>query len=82
MLQTVRAEVDVNGNVRLLEPLNVTKTSPALVTLLDTENGSGSLKGNVIELLKFLRENRLPEEARPKVEEIEARITELRESWE
>jgi hypothetical protein len=80
MLQTVRAEVDVDGNVRLLEPLNVTKTSPALVTLLDTENGSGSLKGNVIELLKFLRENRLPEEARPKVEEIEARITEMRES--
>jgi hypothetical protein len=82
MLQTVRAEVDTNGNVRLLEPLNVTKTSPALVTLLDTENGSGILKGNVTEVLKFLRENRLPEEARPKVEEIEAQIMEMRESWE
>jgi hypothetical protein len=82
MLQTVKAEVDINGNVRLLEPLSVTKTSPALVTLLDTENDSGNLKGNVAEVLKFLRENRLPEEARPKAEEIEARIVEMRESWE
>jgi hypothetical protein len=82
MLQTVKAEVDVNGNVRLLEPLSVTKTSPALVTLLDTENDSGSIKGNVAEVLKFLREYRLPEEARPKAEEIEARIVEMRESWE
>lgn len=82
MLQTVRAEVDINGNVRLLEPLSVTKTSPALVTVLDTDNGSEKLNGNLTEVLKFLQENRLPEEARPKVEEIDAQIMELRESWE
>ncbi|MFN7931361.1 MAG: hypothetical protein U0Y68_26210 [Blastocatellia bacterium] len=35
MLQTVEAEVDVSGNVRLLEPLAVTKPTRALVTLLE-----------------------------------------------
>lgn len=36
MLQTVEAEIDVNGNVRLLEPLRVTKPTRALVTLLES----------------------------------------------
>ena len=44
MLQTVEAEIDVNGNIRLLEPLPVTKPSRVLVTLLaesaTTENGT------------------------------------------
>lgn len=40
MLQTVKAEVRVDGTVRLLEPLHVTQTSPAIVTLLGTENGT------------------------------------------
>jgi hypothetical protein len=35
MLHTVEAEIDVNGNVRLLEPLRVTKPTRALVTLLE-----------------------------------------------
>ena len=35
MLQTVQAEVDVDGNVRLLEPLRVTKPTRALAPLLD-----------------------------------------------
>lgn len=34
MLQTVEAEIDVNGNIRLLEPLPVTKPRRVLVTLL------------------------------------------------
>jgi hypothetical protein len=44
MLQTVEAEIDVNGNIRLLEPLPVTKPRRVLVTLLAesaaAENGS------------------------------------------
>ncbi len=82
MRQTVEAEVDIDGSVRLLEPLRVTKTSRALVTLLDTENASASQKGNAAEVLKFLRENRLLENTRPSAEQIEAQIAEARESWD
>ena len=35
MLQTVEAEIDVNGNIRLLEPLPVATPRRVLVTLLD-----------------------------------------------
>jgi hypothetical protein len=35
MLQTVEAEVDVNGTVRVLEPLHVTKPTRALLTLIE-----------------------------------------------
>ncbi len=35
MLQTVEAEVDVDGNVHWLEPVQITKTTRALVTLLN-----------------------------------------------
>ena len=35
MLQTVEAEIDIYGNVRLLEPLRVTKPTRALLTLLE-----------------------------------------------
>ncbi len=35
MLTTVEAEIDVNGNVRLLEPLKVKRKSRAIVTLLE-----------------------------------------------
>lgn len=82
MLQTVEAEVDVDGSVRLLEPLRVTKLSRALVTLLDTEQGSISQTGNAADVLNFLQEHRLPDEARLSAEEIEAHILEARESWD
>ncbi len=39
MLTTVEAEIDVNGNVRLLEPLKVERKSRAILTLLDDDNG-------------------------------------------
>lgn len=35
MLQTVEAEVDVNGYLHWLEPVQITKTTRALVTLLN-----------------------------------------------
>lgn len=34
MLQTVEVEIDVNGTVRWLEPVQLTKPTRALVTLL------------------------------------------------
>ena len=35
MLQTVEAMIDETGNVRLLEPLHLSSTHRALVTILD-----------------------------------------------
>ena len=37
MLTTIEAEIDVAGNVRLLEPLKVKKPSRAILTVLDNE---------------------------------------------
>ncbi len=81
MLTTVNAEVDVSGNVRLLEPLEVSKTTRAIVTLLD-DNGTGDKAGNAKGVLDFLRQNRLPDGSRPTPEEIEAQIEEARSSWD
>lgn len=78
MLTTVKAEVGVGGTVRLLEPLEVSKPTKALVTLLE-ENGSGKNAGNVLD---FLRSNRLPESSRPRSEDIDAQIEEARSSWD
>jgi len=80
MLTTVEAEIDVNGNVRLLEPLSLDKKSRAIVTILEEKNGESKSNGNkVLELL------RSPEFANRKSysdEEIEAQIKENRDSWD
>lgn len=39
MLTTVEAEINIDGSVRLLEPIKVGKKSRAILTLLDDENG-------------------------------------------
>ena len=82
MLQTVEAEIDIHGNVRLLEPLRVTRKARAIVTILEEPNGKIERKANSKKILEFLQNNRLPDSARPSVEEIEAQITEARESWD
>ena len=83
MLQTVEAEIDVNGKVELLEPVRVTKRTRAIVTLLEeTNEEEQERKGNSKSILEFLRTNRLTESARPTAEEIEAQILEARESWD
>jgi len=79
MLQTVEAEVDVSGQIRLLEPVRMSKKSRAIVTVLEETNGDVEEKGNSKQILEFLRNNRLPESARLSAEEIEAQITEARE---
>jgi len=40
MLQTIEAEVDVDGTVRLLTPVKVTKTTRAVLTLLEDASPS------------------------------------------
>lgn len=79
MLTTVKAEIDVGGKVRLLEPLDVTRPTKAIVTLLDETPQNG---GNASRTLEFLRSNRLPEGARSSTSEIESRVEEARDSWD
>ncbi|MGH9831947.1 MAG: hypothetical protein ACREBD_23025 [Blastocatellia bacterium] len=38
MLTTIEAEIDVNGNVTLLEPIRLSKKNRAIVTLLEVDN--------------------------------------------
>lgn len=40
MLQTIEVEIDVNGTVRWLEPVQLTQTTRALVTLLTNKSTS------------------------------------------
>ncbi len=80
MLKTVEAEINTDGTVTLLEPVDVKKTTRALVTVL--ENGSKTKKGNAREMLKFLQNNRLPTRSRRSPEEMEAQILENRNSWD
>ncbi|MGH9853233.1 MAG: hypothetical protein ACREBD_25625 [Blastocatellia bacterium] len=60
MLQTVEAEVDVDGTVRLLTPIKVTKTTRAVLTLLDDTS-----PGNILP-----PEITTPEEREQTIEEI------------
>lgn len=80
MMQTVEAEINVDGTVTLLEPLRVKVKTRALVTVL--ENGGAAGEGNAGQMLEFLQNNRLPAESRPSAEEIEAQIEENRNSWD
>lgn len=82
MLTTVEAEIDVSGNVRLLVPVEVTKTTRAIVTLLKDNNGEKSEKGNAAKMLEFLKSNRFKNRQSYSDEEIEAQIQEARDSWE
>ena len=80
MSKTVEAEIDVDGTVTLLEPVEVKVKTRARVTIL--ENGENAGNGNVRPMLEFLRKNRLPAESRRSAEEIEAQIQENRNSWD
>ncbi len=81
MLQTVRAEIDVDGSVRLLEPVRVQRRTQALVTLLD-EAVESSGKGNGAAILELLRSPEFAARKSYPEEEIEAQIKESRNSWE
>lgn len=76
MLQTVEGILEVDGQIRWLEPLHAAKPSRVIMTLLQDHNGAAQVKGNAGQALHSLRKNRLPDAARPSVAEIEAHITE------
>lgn len=82
MLQTVEAEIDANGNVRLLEPLRVSKKSRAIVTVLEEANGNAKERGNSKQILELLRSPEFVNRKSYSAKEIEAQIEEARNSWE
>ena len=82
MLVTVEAEIDINGEIELLEPLTVKRRTRAIVTLLEEPNGYTAEKGNGKALLQVLKDNPLPESSRRTAQEIDDWIEELRSSWD
>ena len=82
MLVSVEAEVNVNGEVEVLEPLKVQKRTRAIVTLLDDAGDNDTAKGNGSSMFQFLRDNPLPESSRRSAQEIDETIEELRNSWD
>jgi hypothetical protein len=83
MLQTVEGIVDVNGQIRWLEPLRVAKPSRVLVTLLPDSNGTHSEPaGNIVALQAFLQSPEFVSRPAGSAAEIEAQIQEMRNSWD
>ena len=80
MLQTVEAILEPSGEVRLLEPVHVSRPSRVLLTLLETPTEPE--RGNAAALLQRLRDNPLPQECRRSAKEIDAQIEQERNAWE
>jgi hypothetical protein len=80
MLQTVEAEIKVDGTVTLLEPLRVNRTTRALVTVL--ENTDVENNDHLTSLSEFLESNEFKNRKSYPMEEIESQIKEARDSWE
>jgi hypothetical protein len=80
MMQTVEAEINVDGTVTLLEPLRVKVKTRALVTVL--ENGGALGEGNVSAVLTLMQSDEFKNRRSYPVEQIEAEIDEARNSWE
>ena len=82
MLWTVEVEIHVDGTVRLLEPLHVSKPSRALLTLLEPDKQTFVNGGNVQALQRFILSDEFANRKSYPPDEIEANIQELRDSWE
>lgn len=80
MLQTVEAEIGVDGTVTLLEPLRVNRTTRALVTLL--EKADVDINDTATNLTQFLESDEFKNRRSYSTEEIESQIEEARDSWE
>ena len=78
MLQTLEAEIDTAGNIRLLEPLRLEKNHRAIVTILEVVNGNGERKSNNNKMLELLKNPEFANRKSYSAEEMEARIEELR----
>ena len=83
MLQTVEGIIDVDGQIRWLEPLRVAKPSRVLITLLPDANGSPvEPEGNIAALQALLKNPEFVNRPIGSAEEIEANTQEMRNSWD
>lgn len=82
MLQTVEAEVDANGEVRLLEPVRVHKKTRALVTLLENGQNLMPATAQANKLLELLANPDFANRSSYSTAEIETQIEDNRNSWE
>ncbi|MBF0132902.1 MAG: hypothetical protein HQL75_10000 [Magnetococcales bacterium] len=83
MMRSYEAEIDAKGRIWLLEPINPLGPCRAVVTVLEPlQKESRKEPGDSAELLRFLRGNRLPKEARMSAEEIDAQIVMEKEAWD
>lgn len=83
MLQTVEGIIDVDGQIRWLEPLRVARPSRVLVTLLPDTNGSHiEPEGNLAALQAFLKSPDFVNRPVGSAAALEAQIQEMRNSWE
>jgi len=82
MLQTIEAEIDERGNVRLLEPVHVTKPTRALVTLLEGPAEPIDPSGSAAKIQTLLNSPAFANRASYPAEEIDAQIRENRQSWD
>ena len=80
MLQTIEAILEPSGEVRLLEPVHVSRPSRALLTILETPTAHE--RGSAAALLQRLRDNPLSPEYCRSAEEIDAQIEQERNAWE
>lgn len=81
-MQTLKAEIDTNGVITLLEPVKLKRKARAAVTVFDDTPDDIPADGTARKLLEFLRSNRLPVGSKPTAEEIDSQIAEARDSWE
>jgi len=79
MLQTIEIEIDAAGHIHPLEPLGLTPSGRALLTLLDQQVPRAS--GNAGDALARLAGSRFARRPVAGAEEVARRIAALRDEW-
>lgn len=82
MLQTVEAMIEPDGSIRLLEKLHVTKSTKALLTLLEAPANEDTLPASGAAILEFLKNSPLKSENCRSVEEIHHALEQERQAWD
>lgn len=80
MLKTIEAEINTDGTVTLLEPVQIEHRSRAIVTVL--ENASAIGKRSASALRQLIHDPGFRDRPARSPEEIETQIDEARNSWE
>ena len=83
MLQTVEVEIDVDGSVKWLEPLHLSKRSRGYVTVLqEASTPPEEPAGNIAALQAFMQSPEFVNRPIGSAAEIDAYIQEMRDSWD